>query len=239
MPRIKKPVSSRARTDAAIASTAAPKASSATAPAASSTITLQAPSSISPATASRPRRKARLDVDAVATTPPTPTSKALTSKSKETPSKSKPAASKSPASQSTASKSLATKSLTTKSPASSASTAKPSRPTPRASSGGLSALDAAAQVLAGLSKAEAREGVTASDLIERMTAAKLWTSPGGKTPAATLYSAMIREIARKGDASRFARIAPGRFVAGAAKPTRAPKPTSSKPRTASRTEVAA
>jgi hypothetical protein len=31
-------------------------------------------------------------------------------------------------------------------------------------------------------------------LIETMAAKKLWTSPGGKTPAATLYSAIIREI---------------------------------------------
>ena len=83
----------------------------------------------------------------------------------------------------------------------------------RKSSGGLSALDAAAHVLAALSKAESREGITAPDLIERMAKAKLWSSPGGKTPAATLYAAMIREITRKGTASRFTRIAPGRFAA--------------------------
>ena len=75
-----------------------------------------------------------------------------------------------------------------------------------------SALDAAAHVLAGLSKAEAREGLTAPDLIERMAKAKLWTSPGGKTPAATLYAAMIREIAKKGDGSRFMRVSAGRFA---------------------------
>ena len=80
----------------------------------------------------------------------------------------------------------------------------------------LSALDAAAQVLAGLSKAEARDGITAPDLIERMAKAKLWTSPGGKTPAATLYAAMVREIARNGSASRFVRVSPGHFAANRA-----------------------
>lgn len=87
--------------------------------------------------------------------------------------------------------------------AASAATPRPSR---------LSALDAAAQVLTALPKAEARAGLTAADLIERMSSAKLWTSPGGKTPAATLYAAMTREITTKGDASRFVRPGPGRFA---------------------------
>lgn len=206
MPRTTTPGSSpsrsAARNDATTTSTAAPKVPSTTAPDASSTTTPQTLSHTPPATASRPRRKARLDVDAVTTTP-------ATSKTKCSTSKSNPAAAKSPASLSTASKSL-----DTKSPAASSSTAKPSRSIPRISTR-PSALDAAAQVLAELPKAEAREGVTAPDLIERMTAANLWTSPSGKTPAATLYSAMIREIARKGDASRFTRVSPGRFAANA------------------------
>ena len=83
----------------------------------------------------------------------------------------------------------------------------------------LSALDAAAQVLSSLHAKEARAGLSAPELIERMAALKLWTSPGGKTPAATLYAAITREIAAKGTASRFARIEPGtdgsrgRFIA--------------------------
>jgi hypothetical protein len=77
----------------------------------------------------------------------------------------------------------------------------------------LSALDAAAQLLAGLSKAEASTGITAPGLIDRMAKARLWTSPGGKTPAATLYAAMIREITKKGPASRFVRVSPGHFAA--------------------------
>ncbi|MBZ0172999.1 MAG: hypothetical protein K8E66_11500 [Phycisphaerales bacterium] len=35
----------------------------------------------------------------------------------------------------------------------------------------------------------------------------------GKTPAATLYSAIIREIARKGKDARFAKTERGRFAA--------------------------
>lgn len=88
----------------------------------------------------------------------------------------------------------------------------------------LSALDAAAQVLGSLHAREARVGLTASELIERMADAGLWTSPGGKTPAATLYAAMTREIAAKGTDSRFARAdtgadgSRGRFVARKVKP---------------------
>ena len=38
------------------------------------------------------------------------------------------------------------------------------------------------------------------------------TSPGGKTPAATLYSAMLREIATKGDQARFTKTGRGHFA---------------------------
>jgi hypothetical protein len=40
----------------------------------------------------------------------------------------------------------------------------------------------------------------------------LWTSPGGKTPAATLYSAIIREIKLKGGEARFRKVERGKFV---------------------------
>jgi hypothetical protein len=40
-----------------------------------------------------------------------------------------------------------------------------------------------------------------------------WKSPGGKTPHATVYSAMIREIAKKGGQSRFKKTDRGRFTA--------------------------
>ena len=50
-----------------------------------------------------------------------------------------------------------------------------------------SALDAAAQVLA-----EAKEPMNTRQMIEVMAAKGLWTSPGGATPWATLYSAILR-----------------------------------------------
>jgi hypothetical protein len=70
----------------------------------------------------------------------------------------------------------------------------------------LSALDAAAKVLA-----ETRTPMTCQELIGAMAVKGYWTSPGGKTPAATLYSAMLREIATKGDQARFTKAGPGRF----------------------------
>lgn len=79
----------------------------------------------------------------------------------------------------------------------------------------MSALDAAAQVLAGLPAKAAAEGLSAGELIERMARERLWTSPGGKTPAATLYAAMVREITKRKGESRFRRPSPGRFAPGA------------------------
>lgn len=76
----------------------------------------------------------------------------------------------------------------------------------------VSALDAAAQVL----KAKGAP-MTASELIAAMAEKKLWTSPGGKTPAATLYSAMLREITTKGKESRFSRPEKGKFASAAKK----------------------
>ena len=43
----------------------------------------------------------------------------------------------------------------------------------------------------------------AKEMIAAMEAKGLWTSPGGKTPEATLYAAIIREIAVKGTAAQF------------------------------------
>jgi hypothetical protein len=73
----------------------------------------------------------------------------------------------------------------------------------------VSALDAAAQVLA-----KATKPMRATDMIAEMEAKGLWKSPGGKTPEATLYAAIIREIAAKGNAARFKRHDRGVFVAG-------------------------
>jgi len=39
-----------------------------------------------------------------------------------------------------------------------------------------------------------------------------WTSPAGKTPAATLYSALLREVKTKANQARFQKAARGQFV---------------------------
>jgi hypothetical protein len=75
-----------------------------------------------------------------------------------------------------------------------------------ASGGKLSCLDAAAKVLA-----ESKEPMTTKAMIEQMAAKKYWTSPGGKTPSATLYSAILREITTKGKESRFKKADRGLF----------------------------
>ena len=69
-----------------------------------------------------------------------------------------------------------------------------------------SALDAAVRVLE-----EAGQPMTCPELIEAMTAKKYWASPKGLTPAATLYSAILREIKAKGKESRFAKTERGKF----------------------------
>ena len=74
----------------------------------------------------------------------------------------------------------------------------------------LSAIDAAAKVLAG-----AKEPMNAKQMIETMAAKDLWTSPGGKTPHATLYSAILREINEKGKEARFVKTERGKFTANA------------------------
>jgi hypothetical protein len=71
----------------------------------------------------------------------------------------------------------------------------------------VSALDAAAQVLA-----ESKEPMNTRQMIETMAAKKLWTSPGGKTPHATLYSAILRELNEKGKDARFVKTERGKFA---------------------------
>ena len=69
-----------------------------------------------------------------------------------------------------------------------------------------SGLDAAAQVLA-----EVGEPLDTKTMGERMLAKGLWKT-SGKTPAATIYAAIIREIATKGSASRFRKTERGKFT---------------------------
>jgi hypothetical protein len=71
----------------------------------------------------------------------------------------------------------------------------------------MSCLDAAAKILG-----ESKEPLTTREMIEKMAAKKYWTSPGGKTPAATLYSAILREINGKGKEARFKKTERGHFT---------------------------
>ena len=71
----------------------------------------------------------------------------------------------------------------------------------------LSALDAAALVLR-----HSGQPMSCPELIAQMAAKGYWTSPHGKTPAATLYAALAREVKVKGAASRFVKTGPGRFA---------------------------
>ena len=45
-----------------------------------------------------------------------------------------------------------------------------------------------------------------------MAAKGYWKSPGGKTPDRTLYSAIAREILKKGKESRFKKAEKGKFA---------------------------
>lgn len=73
----------------------------------------------------------------------------------------------------------------------------------------LSCLDAAAQVLK-----DAGEPLQCRAMIDAMHAGKLWTSDA-PTPAATLYSAILREIQKKGSESRFKKTERGHFALNA------------------------
>jgi hypothetical protein len=71
----------------------------------------------------------------------------------------------------------------------------------------LSAIDAAAKVLG-----EAGQAMNCQELIGAMAAKGYWSSPGGKTPSATLYSAILRELQTKGNDARFVKAARGKFA---------------------------
>ncbi len=68
-------------------------------------------------------------------------------------------------------------------------------------------LDAAAQILA-----KSKKPMACKAIVEQAIAQKLW-STSGLTPQATLYSAIIREIAKKGKDARFEKVDRGHFAA--------------------------
>jgi HB1, ASXL, restriction endonuclease HTH domain len=88
-----------------------------------------------------------------------------------------------------------------------AKTATPKAPKAKAADGKLSCIDAAAKVLG-----EKKEPMTTKEMIEAMAAKGYWSSPNGQTPAATLYSAILREIKTKGKESRFEKTEKGKFA---------------------------
>jgi hypothetical protein len=53
--------------------------------------------------------------------------------------------------------------------------------------------------------------MTCQEMIDAMAAKGYWASPGGKTPSATLYSAILRELT-KGAESRFVKTERGKFT---------------------------
>ena len=54
--------------------------------------------------------------------------------------------------------------------------------------------------------------MTCKELIAAMAAKGYWTSPGGQTPDATLYSAILREVSTKGADARFVKSERGKFA---------------------------
>ncbi|HBN76723.1 MAG TPA: hypothetical protein DD473_13070 [Planctomycetaceae bacterium] len=73
-------------------------------------------------------------------------------------------------------------------------------------SGKLSLLDAAVQILT-----KASEPMTCKAIVEQASEQKLWSSPNGKTPHNTLYAAILREIKLKGNDARFTKVERGHF----------------------------
>ena len=69
-----------------------------------------------------------------------------------------------------------------------------------------SGLDAAFQVLK-----DAGKPMHCKDIVETMLGKGLWKT-GGKTPAATIYAAILREITVKGGAARFKKTDRGLFA---------------------------
>ena len=70
----------------------------------------------------------------------------------------------------------------------------------------VSGLDAAFQVLS-----HTGEPLRCKDMVEKMISTGLWQT-GGKTPSATIYSAILREITVKGGDARFTKTDRGLFT---------------------------
>ena len=71
----------------------------------------------------------------------------------------------------------------------------------------LSALEAAVVLLG-----ETGQAMNCQEMIAAMAAKGYWTSPGGKTPSATLYTSILKELTTKGKESRFVKVDRGHFA---------------------------
>ena len=70
----------------------------------------------------------------------------------------------------------------------------------------MSQIEAAAKILAA-----SRKTMTCQELVDAMVAKRLWKSPSGKAPHATLYASILRDL-KKGKDARFKKVAPGTFA---------------------------
>ncbi len=84
---------------------------------------------------------------------------------------------------------------------------KTAKPAKEAKPKKVSLLDAAAKVLA-----DAGQAMNTKQMVDLAASEGLWTSPNGKTPHATLYSAILREINTKGADARFTKVERGQFT---------------------------
>jgi len=72
----------------------------------------------------------------------------------------------------------------------------------------MSLLDAAAHILS----LGTGDPMRCKDIVDLVVKRQLWTPGKGKTPASTLYAAILREITTKGDACRFVKTERGKFA---------------------------
>lgn len=104
------------------------------------------------------------------------------------------------------SKSRGTKAIKVMKAAAPAADSKTKKPAGDAKPKRVSALDAAAQVLQ-----KSGQAMRSQEMIAAMAEQGLWSSPNGKTPHATLYAAILREINDKGGDARFRKVERGKF----------------------------
>lgn len=71
----------------------------------------------------------------------------------------------------------------------------------------LSQIEAAIIVLG-----KSKVAMNCKAMVEAMQVEGLWSSPGGATPEATLYAAILREINTKGKDARFRKTERGHFT---------------------------